>query len=182
MRSMTRSLTTSAVAVAAAFSLAGCAGAGAAPATSAAADAVGAAGEAQASVALTDGWAKAAETGMTAVFGSLENTGSVDLVVVAVETDAAQSAELHETVDDGSGTMTMREKDGGFPIAAGDHLHLEPGGNHIMLLGLTAPLLAGDEVAVEISFDDGSTLEATVPVKDYEGANESYDGGEHEAQ
>ena len=50
-----------------------------------------------------------------------------------------------------------------------------------MLLGLGAPLLAGDEVAVTFTFDDGSTLEAVVPVKDYDGANESYDGGEHEA-
>ncbi|WP_229662109.1 copper chaperone PCu(A)C [Agromyces bauzanensis] len=175
---MKRSLLTSALTVAAALSLAGCAGAGAS-ATSAADS--GAGSVAEASVILTDGWAKAAETGMTAVFGSLENAGSEDLVVVAVESDAAESAELHEMVGDGSGTMSMREKDGGFPIAAGDHLHLEPGGNHIMLLGLTAPLLAGDEVALEISFDDGSTIEVTVPVKDYEGANESYDGGEHGA-
>ena len=117
----------------------------------------------------------------TAVFGELENTGSDDLLVVSVETDAAESAELHEMVDDGSGTMTMREKDGGFPLPADDHLHLEPGGNHVMLLGLTAPLLAGDEVAVTFTFDDGSTFEAVVPVKDYDGANESYDDGEHEA-
>ncbi|WP_448811438.1 copper chaperone PCu(A)C [Agromyces bauzanensis] len=176
---MHRSLFTSALALAAALSLAGCAGAAdGAPATSAAnADAA----EAAASVTFTDGWAKAAETGMTGVFGSLENTGSEDLVVVAVETKAAESAELHETVDDGSGTMTMRRKEGGFPIAAGDHLQLEPGGNHIMLLGLTAPLLAGDEVALTLAFEDGSTLEVTVPVKDYTGANESYDGGGHGA-
>lgn len=181
MRSMKRSLVASSVAVAAALSLAGCAGAGAASGTTATDAGAGPVTEAAASVTLSDGWAKAAETGMTAVFGSLENTGSDDLVVVAVETDAAESAELHEMVDDGSGTMTMREKDGGFPITAGDHLHLEPGGNHIMLLGLTAPLLAGDEVALEISFDDGSALEVTVPVKDFEGANESYDGGGHGA-
>lgn len=180
MRSTKRSLIIPAVAVVAAFSLAGCAGAGG-DSGPVAADATAAPAAVAASVTLTDGWAKAAESGMTAVFGSLENTGSEDLVVVAVETDAAESAELHEMVDDGSGTMTMREKDGGFPIAAGEHLHLEPGGNHIMLLGLTAPLLAGDEVDVEISFDDGSTLEVAVPVKDFEGANESYDGGEHGA-
>lgn len=175
MRSMQRSLITSALALAAALSLAGCAGAvGSAPATEAA---TSHAAEAAASVTFIDGWAKAAESGMTGVFGSLENTGAADLVVVGVETDAAESAELHEMVDDGSGTMSMRRKDGGFPIAASDHLHLEPGGNHIMLLGLTAPLLAGDEVALTLAFDDGSTLEVTVPVKDYEGANESYDGG-----
>lgn len=177
MRFMKRSLITSTVVVAA-LSLAGCAGGGA---DTGAADAtVAPVTEAAASVTLVDGWAKAAESGTTAVFGSLENHGSEDVVVVAAETDAAETTELHETVDDGSGTMTMRQKEGGFPIPAGDHLHLEPGGNHIMLLGLTAPLLAGEEVTVEISFDDGSTLEVTVPVKDFEGANEKYDGGGHE--
>ena len=179
MRTMQRSLT-SALAVAAALSLAACAGTGT-PTSATNAAAAGAGRSAETSVTLADGWAKAAETGMTAVFGELSNSGSEDLVVMAVETDAAQSAELHEMVDDGSGTMTMREKDGGFPLAAGEHLHLEPGGNHVMLLGLGAPLLAGDEVAVTFTFDDGSTLEAVVPVKDYDGANESYDGGEHEA-
>ena len=118
---MQRSLT-SALAVAAALSLAACAGTG--TPTSATNAAVGAGRSAEASVTLADGWAKAAETGMTAVFGELSNSGSEDLVVVAVETDAAQSAELHEMVDDGSGTMTMREKDGGFPLVAGEHLHL----------------------------------------------------------
>ena len=180
MRSMKRSLTT-VVTLAAALTLAGCAGAATTSATTAADAGTDAVARAETSVMLTDGWAKAAETGMTAVFGELENNGSDDLLVVSVETDAAESAELHEMVDDGSGTMTMREKDGGFPLPADDHLHLEPGGNHVMLLGLTAPLLAGDEVAVTFTFDDGSTLEAVVPVKDYDGANESYDDGEHEA-
>ncbi|WP_136707476.1 copper chaperone PCu(A)C [Agromyces sp. H66] len=181
MRTIHRSLLASAFVAVAALSFSGCAVTGAVVESAAAEAPASPVADAAASVTLTDGWAKAAESGMTAVFGSLENAGAEDVVVVSAATDAADAIELHEVVADGSGTMTMREKEGGFPIPAGDHAHLEPGGDHIMLMGLTGPLLPGDELDLTITFDDGSSLDLTVPVKDYEGANESYDGGEHGA-
>ncbi|GAA1699294.1 hypothetical protein GCM10009808_16120 [Microbacterium sediminicola] len=127
-------------------------------------------------VVVTDAWVKAVEDGMTAAFGEVENTGTTDVTIVSAETDASPMIELHETVDDGTGTMTMQEKDGGFVIAAGDTLTLEPGGNHIMFMGVAAPIVAGDEVTITLVFSDGSTLEVTAPAKDYSGANEEYVG------
>lgn len=131
--------------------------------------------EAAASVTVEDAWVKAVDGGMTGLFGHVVNDGG-DVTLVAASSDAAEMAELHETVES-DGAMSMREKDGGFPIAAGETLMLEPGANHVMLMGLTGPLLAGDEVTVTLEFDDGSTLEVTAPVKDYTGANEEYDDG-----
>jgi len=132
--------------------------------------------EAAASVVVDDAWVKAVDGGMTGLFGQVVNDGSRDVVLVGATTDAAASAELHETVES-DGAMRMREKEGGFAIAAGDALALEPGANHVMLMGLDGPLLAGDEVTVTLEFDDGSTLDVTAPVKDYTGANEQYDDG-----
>ena len=80
-------------------------------------------------------------------------------------------------VDDGSGSMVMQEKDGGFIVPAGGSLTLEPGGYHFMLMGLTAPLVAGDEATFTVTFEDGSTMEFTAPVKDFTGADENYNGG-----
>lgn len=131
-----------------------------------------------ASVSMENGWVKAAESGMSAAFGELENTGSSDVTVVSATTEASTSLELHETVENETGEMIMREKTGGFVIAAGDSLSLEPGGNHIMLMGLTEPLRAGDEVTFTLTFSDDSTYEYTVPAKDYAGANENYEGGD----
>ena len=74
--------------------------------------------------------------------------------------------------------MVMREKDGGFVIPAGGKLALEPGANHIMLMGLSGPLTAGSDVTFTLTFSDDSTYEVTAPVKDYSGANENYEGGE----
>lgn len=129
------------------------------------------------SIIIEDAWVKSAEPGeMTAGFGTLENSSDQDVIVVSVESSASPMMELHETVADDSGQMTMREVEGGFTIPANDHLHLEPGGNHLMLMDLPEPIKAGEEVTFTLTFSDGSTLEFTAVVKDYAGANETYDG------
>lgn len=128
---------------------------------------------------LADGWAKAGD-GMTGVFGTLTNTGDEDLNLVSVDSPAAGMIELHETVTSGA-NATMREKDGGFIIPAGGTFELVPGGDHIMFMDLSKPLLAGDEVELTLTFSDGESVEMSVLVKDYEGAQENYEdveGGE----
>ena len=126
------------------------------------------------SVAITDPWVKAAPDGMTAAFGTLENPTGEDIVVVSAKTGIASSTELHETVADESGKMTMRQVEGGFTIPADGTLDLEPGANHLMLMGLTGPALAGEEVTFTLTFADDSTMSFTAPVKDYSGAKEEY--------
>ncbi|MBN9612868.1 MAG: copper chaperone PCu(A)C, partial [Actinobacteria bacterium] len=61
---------------------------------------------------------------------------------------------------------------------------LAPGANHIMLMGLTRDLKAGDNVDFTLNFTRGEAGAATsqsfsVLVKDYTGANEKY-GSEHD--
>jgi len=42
--------------------------------------------------------------------------------------------------------MTMRPIDGGLFIEAGKTVKFEPGGRHLMLIGLAAPLAEGEQV------------------------------------
>ena len=128
------------------------------------------------SVTITDAWVKATDEGMSAAFGELASTGDSDVTLVSATSTASTSMQLHETVDNGSGSMVMQEKDGGFTIPAGGALTLEPGGNHLMLMGLTAPIVAGDEIEFTLTFSDGSDYTFTAPAKDYSGANETYTG------
>lgn len=167
--------TTSRVAVLAAaalIALTGCA-TGATPASDAQATAAD-------TVSVHNAWVKAADTGMSAAFAELENSGSEDVTVTAATSAASSDLQLHETVENEAGEMTMREKDGGFVIPAGESLTLEPGGNHIMLMGLAKPIKAGDELGFTLTFSDGSTADFTAPAKDYSGANESYEGDDME--
>lgn len=136
---------------------------------------------AAASVTVTDPWVKAADDGMTGGFGEFANAGEADVTVVSATTDAAERVELHETVEE-DGQMVMREIDGGFVVPAGGSLDLEPGGSHLMFMGLTGPLEPGSEVTVTLTFDDESTLEFDAAVKDFAGANESYHEGDDEME
>ncbi len=128
------------------------------------------------SVEISDGWVKAADSGMSAAFGKLTNDSDHDVTVVSATSEASQMLQLHETVEDSDGQMMMQEKKGGFVIPAGGSLDLQPGGNHIMLMDLTAPLKAGDDATFTLTFSDDSHYSFTVPVKDYSGANENYGG------
>lgn len=130
---------------------------------------------------VADAWVKATEDGMTAGFGTVANTTDAEVTIVSATSPAAPSVELHETVMNDAGQMMMSEVDGGFVIPAGEALSLEPGGNHLMLMGVTAPLHAGDTVEFVLTLSDGSTVGFTAVVKDYAGANENYeDDGDHD--
>lgn len=153
----------------AAFALTGCA------TSTQAAEQASTAGEA---VTISDAWVKSAESGMSAGFGELSNDSDQDVTVVSASAEAATMIELHETVENDSGEMVMRQKNGGFVIPAGGTFDLEPGGNHIMLMDLTNPLEAGADVTFTLTFSDDSTYEFTAPVKDYSGANENYEEGD----
>lgn len=130
------------------------------------------------SVTIEDAWVKSADHGMSAAFGTLVNTSDEDATVVSVSSATSTMLELHETVENDAGEMVMREIDGGFVIPAGGQLALEPGANHIMMMDLTGPLVAGADASFTLTFDDDSKYEFTAPVKDYSGANENYEDGE----
>ncbi len=127
-------------------------------------------------VKMTDSWVKAADSGMTALFGTISNTRDTDIRLTTGTSPAATKVELHEMATDASGVMVMRPKEGGFVIPAHGSLTLSPGGLHIMLMGLTAPVKPGDEVRVTLSADDGTTLEVTASARSFAGGNENYSG------
>lgn len=131
---------------------------------------------AAAGVAIGDSWVKAADSGMSAAFGVLSNSSDRDVTVVSATSPASTMLELHQTVENDAGEMVMSEVDGGFVVPAGGTLTLEPGGDHLMLMDLTRPLAAGDEVPFTLTFSDDSSYDFTAPVKDYSGANETYEG------
>jgi len=86
-----------------------------------------------------------------AAYMTLANEGDADDRLVAVETDASDGVEIHEsTLDDG--VMSMRHVDG-IDLPAGGRVRLEPGGLHLMLLDVDPDLAAGDTVALTLTFD-----------------------------
>jgi copper(I)-binding protein len=116
---------------------------------------------------------KAVDSGMTAAFVVLTNTTGAEQTLVKAETSASPMVELHEMamID---GEMKMQQKDGGIPIPADGEATLEPGGDHIMLMGVTAPIKPGDVVPITLTFASGETLEIDAVAKEFEGGEEPY--------
>ncbi|QFG20225.1 copper chaperone PCu(A)C [Actinomadura sp. WMMB 499] len=125
---------------------------------------------------ITDPWVKTVDKGMTAAFGTITNTTDADVTIVSATTPAAPEIELHEVVGAG-GEMKMQAKQGGFVVPAGGELELEPGGYHIMLMGVTEPIEPGQEVAFTLTLADQSTFEFSALAKEFNGGNESYAPG-----
>lgn len=100
-------------------------------------------------------WARATVPGMRAgaAFLTVANHDGVAADrLVAARTPAADKAELHEHVRDGD-VMRMRPVAGGIEIPPGATVALAPGGLHIMLIGLKAPLAAGSRVPLTLVFE-----------------------------
>ncbi|WP_025780502.1 copper chaperone PCu(A)C [Brevibacterium sp. VCM10] len=147
--------------------------------SSASADAVDSRVDAEA-LSLDGAWVKAADDGMTAVFGELKNNTDRDITLVEAKYADAKMVQLHETEGDGSGGMSMQEKKGGFTIPAGESLDLEPGGDHIMIMGLKKAIKPGEQISLDLVTADGDTVEVTAVAKEYSGAQEDYAPGEAE--
>lgn len=107
--------------------------------------------------------------GTGAVYLTVVNGTASEEHLLAVSSPVAEAAELHETVND-NGVMRMQHQPEGFAIPAGGTLQLMPGGKHIMLIGLAAPLAVGDTVEVTLTFAHAGGKVVQAPVVEIEGA------------
>jgi len=49
-------------------------------------------------------------------------------------------------------------------IPARSEFVLQPGGYHLMLMGIEQPLMVGEELSLQLVFEGGATLDIKVPV------------------
>jgi periplasmic copper chaperone A len=114
---------------------------------------------------ITDARARPTPPGILvgAVYFSITNGGPTADQLLSVGTPMADKVELHEsrTVQ---GVVEMR------PVTAvecppGKTVKAAPGGLHVMLLGLAAPLVAGSEFVVSLQFRDAGVVTLKVPVR-----------------
>ena len=124
----------------------------------------------------SDTWAKAADSGMSAAFGTLKNTGTKPIVITGARGDAGP-VQLHVTQKTATG-MQMKETKS-FTVPAGGSLELKPGSSHLMFMNLSHALKAGETQKLTVTFEDGSHTDVSFPVRAYDGAKEKYAGSGH---
>lgn len=94
---------------------------------------------------------------------SIENDTTTDDVLVDVTSAAAGDVSVHRSVIDDEGLSTMEPVER-LDVPAGETVAFEPGGLHVMLRDLTAPIEVGDEVALTFEFERSGTRTVVAPV------------------
>ena len=98
-------------------------------------------------------------------FIEVENRGKrvERLLSVSFPKTVSERGELH-TMKHENGKMIMREVPK-FEIPAGGKLKLQPGGDHLMLIGIKEPLKAGSTVKATLQFENAGKVEVDLTVK-----------------
>ncbi len=113
---------------------------------------------------LDDVWARPTppDSDRTAIYAIIDNQGDEADRLTSVSSDRCTVAELHATVVDDTGVARMRPaEDSALTVEPDRRLQLEPGGLHVMCMGVAEPLAEGDTFAATFTFESGSTVEAT---------------------
>lgn len=109
-------------------------------------------------------WTRAMRAGGTgAGFMTIRNTGSAPDRLVAARTPLAGVVELHTHIREGD-VMRMRPVPA-IDLPAGQEVRLQPGGLHLMLIGLTAALDPGGRVPVTLVFERAGEVEVQLAVE-----------------
>ncbi|MBX6327948.1 MAG: copper chaperone PCu(A)C [Pseudolabrys sp.] len=110
-------------------------------------------------------WARATPKGATVGAGYLTvtNTGSAPDRLLGGSIEVADRTEIHVMRME-NGVMTMRPLAGGIEIKPGETVTLEPGGYHLMFIGLKAPLKQDSRVKGTLVFEKAGTVEVEFAV------------------
>ncbi|MBI3505441.1 MAG: copper chaperone PCu(A)C [Proteobacteria bacterium] len=110
-------------------------------------------------------WARASagEARTGSAYLTLHNMGNEPDRLLSVSTPVAGKAELHNHIMVGN-VAQMRPVDA-IEVSPGSPTVLQPGGLHVMLLDLKAPLKAGQSFPVTLTFARAGKIEATVAVQ-----------------
>jgi periplasmic copper chaperone A len=111
-------------------------------------------------------WSRATPAGAKVAAGymTIVNKGTTADRLIGGSTPAAGRIEVHETAMK-DGVATMRPVSGGLAIEPGKTVTLAPGGYHLMLQDLKAPLEKGDKVTATLEFEKAGKVDVTLDVQ-----------------
>jgi copper(I)-binding protein len=122
-------------------------------------------GEMEPGLHVRDAWSR--ESMMVDLAGAaymvIHNNTDADDALIGASSPAAGVVEMHESSMGEDGTMSMMQLEE-IPIPAHADTTLEPGGYHIMLIDLAAPLVEGDQIELNLSFANAESQAVMVPI------------------
>lgn len=110
-------------------------------------------------------WVRPAPQGGTsALYLRLVNGTSIADTLLGATFGPAEVVEIHESFRTEDGTAGMRPI-GPVSVAPKSRIALEPGGKHMMLIGLNEPLVADSTVSVDLQFANAGLRRIQAPVR-----------------
>ena len=109
-------------------------------------------------------WARASVgmAGSAGAFMKIENEGKTGDRLLSASSPIAGMVQIHQTRMENN-VMTMNHVMG-VDIPADGKAELKPGGYHVMLMKLAAPLKVGEHFALTLTFEKAGSVEIMVPV------------------
>src|SRR5579872_7497503 len=114
---------------------------------------------------ITQAWSRATPGGAKVGGGylTITNEGSTPDRLIGGSAEFAAKVQVHE-MSMNNGVMTMRPLEQGLVIEPGKTVKLSPGGLHLMLLDLKAPLKQGERVPVTLEFEKAGKVSVVLDV------------------
>lgn len=127
---------------------------------------IGACGKTSGELTVNNIWARPALAGNNgAVYFVIENGTSTSDTLLSASTNIASAAEVHMSMEDTNGVMSMQMQEA-ISIPAKGKVEFKTGGLHIMLIGLTKDLNPGDTFTLMLNFEKAGEIALQVDVKD----------------
>lgn len=139
-------------------------------------------------IEVADAWSRPSPmvAGAGAAYMTITNSGSEADALLGAASDVAMTVEVHETVEmeapaatDGMGGMETPAATDGMgggmmgmrpvervEIPAGGTVNLEPGGYHVMLIGLKGELEVGSTIEITLTFEKAGEITVKAEVRE----------------
>lgn len=115
-------------------------------------------------VSVENAWCRPTPNGAKVAGCYVTLTASSDDVLTGVSAELADMPQVHEMKHE-DGMMKMAHLVDGLPLPAGVKTELKPGSNHIMLMGLKAPLVEGQKAAFTLNFQNAAAVSVEAEIR-----------------
>jgi len=123
-------------------------------------------GSSSGKLTVQDAWARPASAGENgAAYFIIENGTASDDTLLSVSSNIASATEVHMSMADGNGVMSMQMQEA-VAVPAKGKVEFKAGGLHVMFVNLNRGLKVGDTITLTLNFKSAGSVVIEVPVSE----------------
>lgn len=121
-------------------------------------------GSSSGQMTVSDAWARPASAGENgAAYFIIKNGTASDDTLLSVSSNIASATEVHMSMADGNGVMSMQMQEA-VAVPAKGKVEFKAGGLHVMFVNLNHDLKVGDTITLTLNFKTAGSVVIEVPV------------------